>query len=227
MHHLGNAVDLYRMATIKSDEDRDLRYHLAISSIIHSYCGLESLINRIGYDLFFNEDSGKYIAPAKRDFLLKRLLKSWDNVTIIDKLQFTLFYSGKVEISGALENQLRELNIYRNWLVHGFSYKETYLMDWYHVSDTERNDGLLARGMPIDQESSVDWDKKFPITKFNALDSIGITDAKTALSIVFSICEIVCNATDTSLTLLICFPKREYKTFKKGKYDIEELFKAK
>jgi hypothetical protein len=226
-HHLGHAVDLYRMANNQTEENSEYRYHLAMSSIIHSYCGLESLINRIGYELFFNEESIKYVAPTKRDFLLKRLLKSWDNVATIDKLQFILFYSGKIEISGKLESQIRELNNYRNWIVHGFSYKETFLMDWHPISDEERNNGLVARGMPIDQESNIDWETKFPVTKFTALDSINISDAKIALSIVFSICEIVCNATKTDVNLVTCFPKREYNSFPNEKFYFEELIQTK
>jgi hypothetical protein len=227
IHHLGHAIDLYRMAVEQSAKNSDLSYHLAMSSIIHSFCGMESVINRIGYNLFFNEDSIKYIVPAKRDFLLKRLIKSWDNVAITEKLQFVLYYSGKFEIPRLLENQLRELNNYRNWIVHGFAFKETYLIDRLPVSESEYASGLISRGTLVDQESSVDWSTKFPVTKFNAIDSIKLDDAKLALSIVFTVCQILSATTDTSITILTCYPKREYKDIPKEEFDIMMLIEQK
>ncbi|SDF50388.1 hypothetical protein SAMN04487992_11920 [Cellulophaga baltica] len=68
--HLGLAVDsLYRSRT----EDR--RRKSPISTITHSYFSLESAINFLGYEIFFNEDSTKYIPDIERDFPLKRMLK--------------------------------------------------------------------------------------------------------------------------------------------------------
>src|SRR4029079_17691164 len=106
-----------------------------------------------GFELFFNEDSPRYVRPEQRDFLLKKSIRSWDTTPFIEKTAFVLFHASKGELPSKLENQLRELNNLRNWLVHGFSYKTTYLLD---PKPNETGDYEV-----VDIEESIDWSKKF------------------------------------------------------------------
>ena len=71
--HLGLALEtFYRI------DDMDGRSKNAISIILHCFCGLESAVNLIAFDAFFNSDSPKFISEEKRDMPLKKFIKSWN-----------------------------------------------------------------------------------------------------------------------------------------------------
>ena len=130
-----------------------------VSCILHSYCGLEAALNVTGYQLFLNAKSPRYIPPAKRDLALKRLIKSWEiNLAATDKLHYILSVSGKT-LQPKLGNELRELNILRNWIAHGFVFTSVILLE-------KQPDGSL---LGVDREDSIDWERKFPNTKFQPL----------------------------------------------------------
>ena len=45
----------------KSQSKRDLANRFVLSSIIHAFSGLESVVNFLGFELFSNEDSSRFI----------------------------------------------------------------------------------------------------------------------------------------------------------------------
>lgn len=180
--HLGLAAEaLYRI------KDSDRRSKNAISSIMHSYCGLESAVNYIGYQLFFDSESEKYIKEEDRDLPLRRMINNWNsNLSCLEKIEYVLSIY-KIILSPKLKNELLELNNLRNWLTHGFSYKQTLLLE---PKNDEKNTFNL-----IDKEDSIDWIKKFPNTKFNPLDSLERDDAKKAFRIIMETLVIISTAT--------------------------------
>ena len=115
--HLALAVEsLYRT------KFEDHRSKNAISTILHGFCALESAVNLIGYEMFWNHESDKYINEIDRDKPLKRMLKSWNaSLPCIEKIDY-LFSIKKEELPPKLRNELIELNNLRNWLSHGFSF---------------------------------------------------------------------------------------------------------
>jgi hypothetical protein len=70
---------------------------------------------------------------------------------------------------------LRELNNLRNWIVHGFVYKTTVLVE-------KNSEGQYDE---VDVENEIDWLKHFPRNRFNSLDRIDERDARKALLISF------------------------------------------
>jgi hypothetical protein len=146
----------------------------AMSSILHGYCGLESALNLIGYNLFFDTSSPKYVSPAQRDVPLRRLIKSWGTtLPATDKLRYILAISGKT-LPSRLESEIGELNTLRNWIAHGFPFKRTLLLE-------QQPSGTF---LEADREDSVDWQSRFTNTKFNPPDELEYQDAHTALRIV-------------------------------------------
>ena len=150
----------------KSQSKRDLAKRFVLSSIIHANSGLESVVNFLGFELFSNEDSSRFIQIEQRDFLLTKFVKTWDRAPCLDKISFVLSHSSKTMLPAKLQNQLRELNNLRNWLVHGFCYKTTLLLE-------PKENGTFN---VVDTEDTLDWVKKFPNTKFKPLDQLGIED---------------------------------------------------
>jgi hypothetical protein len=149
-----------------------IRQH-SISSIVHAYSGLESAVNSTGYKLFFDKDSPHYLTD--RDLPLKRLIESWEKtLPVADKLCFLLQRRGK-DLEPRRLQELRELNNLRNWLVHGFNYKTTLLL---------QDDAGGQSYSVLDREDSCNWAEKFLHTKFNSLDMLGCDDATTATRIV-------------------------------------------
>ncbi|RZK42163.1 MAG: hypothetical protein EOO61_05555 [Hymenobacter sp.] len=171
--HLGLAVETFHRLS-----GMDKRSMNAISVILHSYFGLESAINSIGYEMFKNKESQYYIPENDRNFLLKKFIKSWNyNMQLIDKIEFIeLHNNGK--ISNKLKNELTELNKLRNWLAHGFSYSTTFLLE-----ETDAENAYKI----VDYEDSENWRKSFPNCKFNSLTNLNVKDAEKVLRIVFGI----------------------------------------
>lgn len=220
--HLSHAIDLMRLARNPSTLTEKimggvLRRRFAISSIIHAFSGLESVINLFGFELFFNSDSQRHFPPEQRDFLLSRMIKTWDNVPSIDKLSFILSHSGRLTLPPKLENQLRELNNLRNWLVHGFSYKRTLLLE----PSPDRSNTYNV----VDMEDSVDWAKKFPNTKFKHLERLDAEDAQLALSIVFNALKMLSDCMSQPLAMLTCVPEFKYTILHGDSFNekVEEL----
>ncbi|MCU1263089.1 MAG: hypothetical protein JWO80_5974 [Bryobacterales bacterium] len=161
-------------------------HRCALSSVIHSYCGFEAAVNVVGYELFFNPRSLKYVPPETRDLPLTRMVQSWDiGLSVTDKFAYVLS-TVKAILPARLENELRELNNYRNWIAHGFPYGTTVLV-------AKQADGTL---LEVDREDSVNWKKKFPNTKFQPLDQVNSSDAGTALSIVLACLRAIASSVD-------------------------------
>jgi hypothetical protein len=82
--HLGLALEaFYRI------DDMDRGSKNAISSILHCFCGLESAVNLIAFDTFFNSDSPKFISEEKRDMPLKKFIKSWSaSIPCLEKIDY-------------------------------------------------------------------------------------------------------------------------------------------
>jgi hypothetical protein len=101
----------------------------ALSSILHAYCGLEAAINLIGNDLFFNSRSSTYVPPDHRDLPLRRMVQGWlTGIPVIEKLRYILSLA-KASVPPRLENEVHELNNYRNWIAHGLTYNTIFLLD--------------------------------------------------------------------------------------------------
>jgi hypothetical protein len=146
----------------------------ALSSVLHAYCGFEGAVNFIGYEMFFNPRSAKYVPPETRDFSLELMVRSWDaKVGATEKFKYILS-TAKAGTLAKLGNELRELNTYRNWIAHGVPYSTTVLVG-------PQPGGTL---LELDREDNVNWKSKFPNTKFHPLDTADRTDAATALHIV-------------------------------------------
>ena len=91
--HFANAVDEFKRAgdisNFKADAKIMMEYRYATSSIIHSFLALDSLINYIGYEIFFNEQSGVFIYNAKRSYALNLALNLWKSrrLSVLEKIQ--------------------------------------------------------------------------------------------------------------------------------------------
>jgi hypothetical protein len=76
--HLGYALDLLYecRATIPEAGDLPLLVHrrVATSCIIHTFSALESAINRLGYEIFSDVNSPRYMPEDRRGFLLQKFL---------------------------------------------------------------------------------------------------------------------------------------------------------
>ena len=174
--HFGQALD----CLLKCRDD--LKHSMienrnAISTIVHAFLGLESAINLVGDNLFFNNESHIYISLDNRDYALNRLIQNWATMPTLKKIDFLFSYSDGFSISPNLKSQITELNNLRNWIVHGFVYKETLLLE-----ETGKDSYNL-----IDRELHIDWEIKFPITKFNTLSDLNKNDAFLALKICLEI----------------------------------------
>lgn len=200
--HLGLALEaFYRL------DEMDKRSKNALSSILHAYCALESAVNSIGFEIFFNKDSHKYLDEKKRDIPLKKLLKAWKNsLPCLEKIDYLLsIHSEKIEDN--LRYQLDELNNLRNLISHGFDYTVTWLI--------EPNENNKTSGTILDYEYSVDWKKKFPKTKFNPLDKLNKVDAEKALRIVINILIKLATVMEQPISLTIYNETTSYKVIYK------------
>jgi hypothetical protein len=174
--HFGQALDC--LLRCREDLKHPIEENRnAISTIVHAFLGLESAINLVGDNLFSNEESHIFISVNDRDYALNRLIQSWSTMPTLKKLDFLFSYSEGVGLSSNLKSQIIELNNLRNWIVHGFVYKETLLLE-----ETGEDSYNL-----IDRELHIDWEKKFPTTKFNTLSDLNKNDAFLALKICLEI----------------------------------------
>lgn len=182
--HLGLALDEMREAEelVKDDSRGNNCFkarRLSISSILHAFCSLEALLNYLGYRRFFYPESGEYILPEKRDFLLNHFLKSWDRLRVTEKVSALLWsYSDNV-IPPGMEGRLVELNNLRNWIAHGKTY--------HTISLIEQHPDIPHGYYIVDEEVSVEWSKKFPLSKFKEPHSLDYQDAQTALRLVIEL----------------------------------------
>lgn len=197
-------------------DETGMRSKHAITSILHSFCGLESAVNLIAFDFFFNSDSPKYLPDNKRDMPLKKFLKSWNaSIPCLEKIDYLLSTRSE-KLDDKTRNQLTELNNLRNWISHGFPYKTTWLIE----PDTEDN----TKGTVLDFEHSVDWSKKFQATKFNSLDSLDKVDAEKALRIVLAVLIKLSEVTEQIFHLVTYMDKPNYKMIYKDS-KIDEILK--
>lgn len=198
--HLSQAIDCLLRAR-KMDVYRFVESRLSISSIVHAFLGLESMINLIGDKLLFDHNSKIYIPDSERDYALKKLISSWAKTSCIEKLIFLLSITKKRPIPEKLLAQLRELNTLRNWIVHGFPYKETTLRERRKHHRTRRPIGWNI----IDREHDIDWKKKFPNTKFGPLHELEPKDAKLGLKIILEVIKHLVIEFDQPITLNMSF----------------------
>jgi hypothetical protein len=181
--HISQAIDLYLIAEGNApilgwDKDRYppdwiVRKNMSLSCIIHSFCAVESAVNTIAYNIFRNQNHPHYLAPDDRSFLLKKCVSNWKSLQCIDKYCVLLECAKKKEIPQELLADLRELNNLRNWIVHGFVYKSTILLEKNAEGNYDE----------IDVENEIDWLKHFPRNRFHPLDRIDSLDARKALLI--------------------------------------------
>src|SRR6185369_1117480 len=154
----------------------------SISSIIHSYSALESVVSETGHSLFFATKSHLYVPAQQRNYTLRKTISNWQNTTCIDKLSIIMEQLSGTAMDDRVLTRLRELNNLRNWLVHGFVFESILLLQ-ENADFSENNQTYTLE----DREDTVDWRKKFPNTKFNPLDEIDATDARKALEIALSV----------------------------------------
>jgi hypothetical protein len=225
MEHLGLSVDLMRKSRVASKSKLTgwqtmLVNRYALSSILHAFCALESTINFLGYEMFFQADSKIFIGCDERTPLLQKYIKSWDNKPASDKLTIVLNQYGCDEIPAKLENELRELSLLRNWITHGFSYTTTLLLE---PKDSRYGETEYT---VVDSEDSIDWEKKFPNTKFKPLRLLDYKDAKTALGIVLKVFKIISECFDKPFSLVTCEVSPEFKILFKDSFDISAILEA-
>lgn len=211
--HLSLSLEaLYRL------DDKNGRSKHAITSILHSYCGLESAVNLIAFETFFNTDSPKYVSEDNRDILLKKFLKSWNaSIPCLEKIDYLLSVSSE-KLDDKVRNQLTELNNLRNWISHGFPYKTTWLIQ---PDETDKSKGTV-----LDYEHSVDWAKKFQTCKFNSLDSLDKVDAEKALRIVLNVLIKLSEVTGQIFHLVTYIDKPNYKIIHKDS-KVDDILKRK
>lgn len=217
--HLGQAFDLLcesrRIAGGGRTSMSGLKERrVAISCIMHSFCFLEGAINALGYELFFNAQSGRYVPKDARDHLLERFLTSWDKAPCLEKLHFIVSYSGARRVPDNLAARLRELNTLRNWLVHGFTFETTFLLE---PNPTEGDGSFTV----VDYEESVDWKAKFPNTHFNSLMALYHEDARKAMHISLECLEILSTIFTQPYAFTVTNPQMGFQILMGPSFDIE------
>jgi len=182
--HLGLAFDEMREA---EDLVKDVSYkdnwfkarRLSLSSILHAFCSLEALLNYLGYRRFFYPEADEYILPDKQDFLLKRFLKSWDTLRVIDKVNALLWSYSNNTLPPSMEGRLIELNNLRNWIAHGKTY--------HTISLIEQHPDIPHGYYIVDEEVSVEWSKKFQKCRFKEPHLLDHQDAQTTLRLIIEL----------------------------------------
>lgn len=199
--HLGYSIDLMRSSKESSQAKKPkfswvFTRRQATSSILHAYMGFESIVNRIGYDLYVLKDSPRYIPEDKRNLPLRRFVKAWDkSVSIIEKFEHILEIKS-VTADQRTRNEIGELNNLRNMLVHGVCYVTTILVD-------------PETSIVEDREDTINWKKKFPHTKFNAIDELDYQDAVKVIEIVFKCLRIISATYKEPITMETYYKKAE------------------
>lgn len=181
--HFGHAVEQMHKANqllkkVKTGFEKEAITRASLSSILHSFCALESAVNMAGQQMFNNPISISYFPESKRTFTLTKFINSWNNSSIIDKVFVILECASREKISKKLESQLREFNLIRNWIAHGFSYVRTLSLEI--TEDPNVYNVTEVKG-------DIDWKSKFPNTKFKELKKLNARDAKIALEITLEI----------------------------------------
>ncbi len=152
----------------------------ALSSILHSFAGLESQLNAVGESLFWRSDDPLYISPEQRSFELSKLVGHWKSgMPIVEKVQFVMS-RGPSALPPALLNALREVNKLRNMLVHGESFSVTLLVE----RDQNNRHGS---GVVHAREDEERWQQAFPIMKFPAPDRITYMDARAVAKVLLEV----------------------------------------
>jgi hypothetical protein len=211
--HLSLAVDALYESRVKKPYNKH-----AISAILHGYCALESAINFLGYEMFFNEDSNRFVSLKERDLPLRKMIKAWNSsLPCLDKIEYILSVY-KAELPTDLKNKLFELNNLRNWLAHGFLYKTTFLLEPNSEGEHSYN--------VIDSEDDIDWKSKFQNTKFNSIAHIDSSDAEKAIRIILQIMLIISKSCNQPFSFLGCREKINYKILH-GDTVIEDIINPK
>lgn len=201
--HLGLSFDEMREAKdlVKDAFSGDNWYkarRLSLSSILHAFCSLEALLNYLGYRRFFYSEADEYIPPEKRNFLLNRLVKSWDTLRVHEKVNALLWSYSTEVLPPNLEGRLLELNNLRNWIAHGKAY--------HTISLVEHNPDVTYGYYIIDEENSVEWAKKFPRCKFKEPHSLDHKDAQIALRLIIELFFYLSKVTGQNLFYTTFYP---------------------
>lgn len=199
--HLGYSIDLMCSSKASSQAKKPkfswvFARRQATSSVLHAYMGFESIVNKIGYDLYVLKDSPRYIPEDKRNLPLRRFVKAWDkSVSIIEKFEHILEIKS-VTADQKTRNELGELNNLRNMLVHGVCYQTTILVN-------------PETSIVEDREDTINWKNKFPNTKFNPVDQLDYHDAVKAIEVVFKCLRLISVAYKEPITMEIYYNKAE------------------
>lgn len=214
--HLGQAIDSmrrsYDLELSKDGFSKMAAHQNAISSIMHGFCFLESLLNSLGYELLFNKESSEYILEENRDYPLKKLSYNWNTLRALDKLDFLMQHLYNKNVNEKYKNKLIEINNLRNMLMHGVSYTTTLLLE-----PNGENSWLIH-----DQEDSINWNKKFNQNKFNSLVNIDYTDSKKVLTVILEICKPF-YMESMGLSVTTIYPNGNYQAFIGENIDFTDL----
>jgi len=204
--HLGHALDLLhesiegKGAQIGSAKMLHSQRN-AISSIVHGFCSLESVLNFMAYRMFSLEDTTEFIPLENRNFFVQSMIKRWDNLRIMEKCNAILSVSNASLLPNGVHSKLSEVNNLRNWIVHGTCYHSTLLVSpssepnvLYEIVDEEPGD------------SWKNWSKKFPLCRFNQPLAIDVSDAQTALRVIIEALLILSKGTGFKWFYTTCFP---------------------
>jgi hypothetical protein len=220
--HLGHAIESMRKSKVAADSaptgwNLQLVHRCAISAILHGFCALESTVNLFGHEIFFRPESNQYIPTDSTDFLLRRFLTDWNRASVLEKISVVLKYAYDTHMPENLACRLRELSTLRNWLVHGFTYTRTLLLQ----PDGEEENTYVE----LDREDNVDWSQKFPNTKFKPLDQLDYEDARVGLAIVLEALRLLIESTQQVLLVMTCEYPGEYWHLTKDSFDIDGMLR--
>jgi len=209
--HLGIAIDAFNFSKLGKYKSK-----IAFPIILHGYFGLESAVNLIGHELFFDHDSAKFIKEKNRDFFLRKLIKSWKKnyLSCIDKIEFILEYYHK-EIPDNLKNRLIELNKLRNYLAHGVIYRSDFLLE----PDPVKKNVYWS----VDSEDDKEWGNYFQTTNFNAPKRLNSTDAEKALRIVLETLVLLVKSTNQTLRIASSYDNEDNSTLIEKESDIDKI----
>ncbi len=216
--HIGQAIDSMRRSydlamMVKTGWDKMSAHQFAMSSIMHGFCFLESLVNDLGYKLLFDKDSDDYIPEENRDFLLKKLASNWSMTRSLEKITFLIEHLKLDTMSENQRQKIVEINNLRNILMHGKSYSTTMLLESNGENSWEVHD----------QEDSIDWSKKFAANKFNSPVNLDYSDAKKSLETILDVCKKFYSKHSIGLSVSTSYPNGSYKAFYGEEINFDEL----
>lgn len=218
--HIGQAIDSMRRSydlaiSAKTGWEKMSAHQFAMSSIMHGFCFLESLVNDLGYQLLFYKESGQYIPEEDRDFLLNKLTASWNMTRCLDKLTFLFERLNLDKMSDIQKQKISEINNLRNILMHGSSYNTTLLFE-----PTGENSWKVH-----DQEDSVDWGNKFSANKFNSPVNLDYSDSKKCLEVILDVCKRFYLRHSIGLGISTSYPNGNFEAFYGEEIDFSEILK--